>query len=797
MDTSHDDRPAFLRGGGELAGLIAAYDWRKTALGPIEGWPSHVRHTVATMLRARLPMVALFGEPGVMIYNDEYSAFAGGRHPKLLGSPVREGWPEVADFNDHVMRVGLAGGTLSYQDQELTLHRKGEPEQVWMNLDYSPILDDEGKPAAVLAIVVETSRKVRAERRIAQHRAHLHQMFQQAPGFICILEGPDHVFQFSNRAYKSLFGRDVDGKTAREAFPDLVGQGFFELLDDVYRRGEPFRAQALPITVASTPQEAPRQLYLNFVYQPLFDEAGKVAGIFVEGFDVTETVSAYEDLQRTRDWLQEGLQAAQMVAFEWHFDTDRVRYSQNCQQVLGYTDGTPDAGWSSIHPEDRPRLEEAIATARRTFGQYQVVTRRIRPDNRELIWADTRGRVYADGQGEPAYMRGIIIDVSERVRSEQALTEANRRKDEFLAMLAHELRNPLAPIATASEVLARSADKEKVVRHFSDVIRRQVGHMRHLVDDLLDVSRVTRGLIELQQDTVDLKSAVNSAVEQARPLIDARQHELSTLFPAEDVQVLGDRTRLVQILVNLLTNASKYTPPGGRVGISLTHEGGRAQVTVSDSGVGIEPELLPHVFELFAQGQRTPDRAQGGLGIGLALVRALVGLHGGEVQADSAGRGQGSRFTVSLPALASQPLSREQEPWTVDAGIAPLRILVTDDNADAAETLASLLEMDSHSVRVCYDAAQALRAIDEEVPDVCILDVGLPDMTGTELARRLRARPALRDTLLIALTGYGQPHDREATKAAGFDHHEVKPVDVHTLRALLARHSPAERSSRP
>ena len=794
MDPQFPERagrlPAFLQGGGELAGLIAAYDWQHTSLGAIDRWPSHVRHTVAMMLRAKLPMVALFGEPGVMIYNDAYSVFAGGRHPQLLGSPVREGWPEVADFNNNVMRVGLEGRTLSYQDQELTLFRKGEAEQVWMNLDYSPVLDDAGIPAAVLAIVVETTAKVKAQRRIATDRVRLHQMFQQAPGFICILEGPEHVFQFSNRAYEKLFGREVIGKTVREAFPDLEGQEFFEKLDEAYRSAQPFRAQAEPVTVTVTPGQPAQLLYLTFVYQPLFDDEGKVTGIFCEGFDVTQTVRAYEDLERTRDWLQEGLQAAQMVAFEWDLDAGSVRYSQNAPQVLGYGDGPSASGFDSIHPEDRRSLDLVIGEAMRTNTSYEIVTRRIRPDSHQLMWTDTRGRVYADARGKAAFMRGIIIDVTERVRSEEALTEANRRKDQFLAMLAHELRNPLAPIATASEVLARSAGNEDVVRNFSDVIRRQVGHMRNLVDDLLDVSRVTRGLIQLQKQPVDLKSAVQSAIEQARPLIEARKHELSMQFPAGEVEVLGDRTRLVQILVNLLTNAAKYTPPGGSIAIALSVEGGRAHVSVRDNGTGIDAELLPHVFELFSQGERTPDRSQGGLGIGLALVKALVALHGGEVKAESAGRGTGSQFTLSLPAVDSKTAAAKADAPPAHGGIVPLRILVTDDNVDAAETLASLLELDSHKVRVCFDAAQALKAAAEEVPDVCILDVGLPDMTGMEVARRMRQMPGFQATQLIALTGYGQPHDRAATREAGFDYHQVKPVDIHVLRELLAKASP-------
>ncbi|WP_427911357.1 ATP-binding protein [Ramlibacter sp. MMS24-I3-19] len=784
----HSSRPAFLDSGGELAELIAQHPWHATDLGPIAGWPVHVRHTVALMLRCAVPMVALFGEAGTMVYNDGYSVFAGGRHPQLLGSPVRSGWPEVADFNDNVMRVGLAGGTLSYKDQELTLYRRGVPEQVWMNLDYSPILDDDGRPAGVLAIVLETTDKMRAERRLATERTRLLQMFEQVPSFICTLKGPQHVFEFVNGAYRQLFQRDdLVGKTVRVAFPELPGQGYFELLDEVYASGRPHRAEVMPARLVR-PDGGVEQKYLTFVYQPLFDDAGAVDGIFCEGFDVTGTVGINADLQRTQSWLQEGLQAARMVAFEWDLVNGQVRYSANAAEVLGYGNGDPGVGLSTIHPEDLPRLNEAIRHAQETRGEYQLVHRRIRPDTGALIWVDIRGRVYADAGSEPRIMRGVVIDITERVRSEQALREANRRKDEFLAMLAHELRNPLAPIATGSALLTRAPDNADLVRRTSELIDRQVHHMSELVDDLLDVSRVTRGLIQIERVPVVLQGVVHNALEQVRPLLESRRHAIAVDLPEADVTVAGDRTRLVQVLVNLLTNAAKYTPPQGTVRVRLAQEGARARLTVEDDGVGIDPVLLPHVFELFTQGERTPDRSQGGLGIGLALVKAIVDLHQGEVAADSAGKGRGSRFTIVLPVASAQHLP-SASPAHAMLSTRPLRILVTDDNADAADSLAALLHSDGHQVDVTYSGGEALAAIDRAVPDVCIFDVGLPDITGLELARELRSRPRMADTLLVALTGYGQPQDRQATTLAGFDHHLVKPVLPATLHALLAAHA--------
>lgn len=784
-------RPAFLRGGGELAELIARHDWASTPIGPIERWPGHIRHSVALMLQSDVPMVSLYGDQGTMIYNDAYSLFAGGRHPQLLGSPVREGWAEVADFNDNVMRVGLAGGTLQYKDQELTLYRNGVAEQVWMNLDYSPVLDDDGAPAAVLAIVVETTQKVRAERRLVHERARLYQLFEQAPGFMCTLRGPQHVFEFANAAYRQLFDRPLIGRPAREAFAELEGQGFFEQLDAVYRTGEPYRADAKPAVL--TGEDGGEVLkYLTFIYQPLLDETGTVLGVFCEGVDVTSSMQALAELQRTEAWLQEGLQAAHMVAFEWDLVAGQLRYSPNAIDVLGYTSTVRSVGLNTVHPDDLPLLQAAIDRAIESQGSFQMVHRRIRPDTGAQLWTDTRGQVYAAGSQGPAYMRGVIIDVTDRVRTEQALREASVRKDEFLAMLAHELRNPLAPIATGSALLARSPDNVDAVRRTSELIERQVRHMSELVDDLLDMSRVTRGLIEIERTLVDLQDVVHHALEQARPLLEARGHTITVETPGAPVVVLGDRTRLVQVLVNLLTNAAKYTPADGKVNVKLERDGTRATMSVQDNGAGMEPSLLPHVFDLFIQGARTPDRSQGGLGIGLALVKAIVALHEGEAWAESEGKGHGSRFAIALPLAAgqAQPAEGAAAP---QAEVPGLRILLTDDNVDAAESLSLLLQFEGHDLRVCYSGGEALEAVRDFTPQVCILDVGLPDMTGLVLARKLRAQESLREALFVALTGYGQPHDRAASAEAGFDHHLVKPVEPEALEALLAGYANATR----
>lgn len=386
---------------------------------------------------------------------------------------------------------------------------------------------------------------------------------------------------------------------------------------------------------------------------------------------------------------------------------------------------------------------------------------------------------------QAAYQRAENELVSRR-EAEAKLRDADRRKDEFLAMLAHELRNPLAPIGMAAQILRLGQATPARVQQTCEIIDRQIGHMTSLLDDLLDVSRVTGGLVALAQELHDMGAVVRDAVEQARPLVDARQHRLSLKLPAQAAQVRGDSTRLVQIVTNLLNNATKYTPQGGTIELELTQDASWLQVVVRDNGIGIDAKLLPHVFDLFVQGERSPDRAQGGLGVGLALVKSLVERHGGSVRVTSEGLGAGSEFTIKLPrAHGIAPVLELCQKGRI-APDASLDLLIVDDNADAADTLSLFLSTVGHQSRVAYEGHSALKIAAEAAPHVLLLDIGLPDIDGYELARRIRALPETVNATLIALTGYGQPADHECSIAAGFDYHLTKPVDANTLLRLLA-----------
>ncbi len=364
------------------------------------------------------------------------------------------------------------------------------------------------------------------------------------------------------------------------------------------------------------------------------------------------------------------------------------------------------------------------------------------------------------------------------VRHTELLQRADRRKDEFLAMLGHELRNPLAPLRTGLELVALGKVSERTV----ETMRDQVSHLVRLVDDLLDVSRITSGKIELQREPVSIGELIEAAVETTQNAIESRGHELSVQL--SDAMVDADRVRLVQVLTNLLQNAVKYTPRGGHIALEAESERGEVVVRCRDDGVGMEPELLEDAFELFTQGERSLDRSGGGLGIGLALARRLVELHGGTLRATSAGRGRGSEFVLRLPRAA--PVGAAPDPAEVEAATSDRRVLVVDDNRDAADTLQALIAvLGRYRVSVAYDGLEALRAAESSAPDVVLLDIGLPEMDGFEVARRMRADPRLGDTLLVALTGYGSEQDRAASRAVGFDLHCVKPVTAADLRWIL------------
>ena len=436
--------------------------------------------------------------------------------------------------------------------------------------------------------------------------------------------------------------------------------------------------------------------------------------------------------------------------------------------------------------EDRNTMREAIEKALST-GTLTVPEYRVGPAEESMRWVMGRGTVQYDSDGQPETLSGLVIEIADRKAMEEALRTADRQKDRFLATLSHELRNPLAPIRIAAQLLARPALSTDQASWARQVIQRQVKHMALLLDDLLDVARITQGKLELKRELVTLTSVVDAAVEATRPLLDARHHRLTVRLPEDDPVLQADPLRLAQILSNLLNNSAKYTDPGGDIELSAAIDGAALCLSVTDTGIGIPEEALERIFTMFSQVDANAGRADGGLGIGLSLVRGLVELHGGAIKAYSSGAGKGSRFTARLPLIIPKaPMSGSPSEAPLTEVVRGRRILVADDNRDAADSLAMLLGMSGHEVRVAHGGRDALSLANVFRPTVALVDIGMPDLSGYEVASALRETPWGQDLCLIALTGWGQESDKRQSNDAGFNHHLTKPVDPEQIEAILA-----------
>jgi signal transduction histidine kinase/ActR/RegA family two-component response regulator len=410
----------------------------------------------------------------------------------------------------------------------------------------------------------------------------------------------------------------------------------------------------------------------------------------------------------------------------------------------------------------------------------------------ERFWANGLVMPLKDDAGQTRGYLKILRDMTEQRQLEEALKErtvelqhADRRKNEFLAMLAHELRNPLAAISSAVYLFGAAGSDGDRIAWTKEVIERQVKNLTRLVDDLLDVSRITQGKVSLRKEPVELGPVITRAVAIVRHIIDDRKHELSISLPQEPVCLDADPTRLEQVVVNLLNNAAKYTEPGGRIGIEMERQGHEVVIAVRDNGIGIPSAMLPRVFDIFTQVERSSDHAQGGLGIGLTLVRSLVEMHGGSVSVSST-PGEGSVFTVRLPLGEGQPEQSPRTEFEFRGGDPAARVLIVDDNQDMAQSTAQLLTLLGHNVQTAYDGPSAVEAARAYRPDVILLDIGLPGMDGFDVAGQVRQQPELKNTVIIAISGYAENVDRTRSREAGFDHHLVKPIDFNTLLYLLA-----------
>jgi PAS domain S-box-containing protein len=632
--------------------------------------------------------------------------------------------------------------------------------------------------------------------RMRASQMRLAQMIEIMPSFSAVLRGPQHVFELANQPYYDMIGRgpEILGKPVVEALPEIADQPFPALLDKVFWSGEPFHATGMVAKLPRGPGGSLVDIVVDFSYLPLREPAGQVSGILVHGLDRTEEFEKAEKIRRQERELRSMADNTPDVLTRFDRQLRHVFVNSAIERITGR------------------KVEELIGKTNRELGmplhlcdQWDAainhVFERGSHSSLDFEWETPNDGVrhYScrlvpefNEQGGVESVLGVTHDITHRKAFERELSEQARRKDEFLATLAHELRNPLAPIRTGLQVLKLAPDSAAAARTLP-MMERQLGQMVRLIDDLLDVSRITSGKIVLRRERITLQTVAASAVEASRPLIDAAGHSLMVDLPAEPVWLDADPTRMAQVISNLLSNSAKYTRAGGQIWLAARLAGGQVRITVTDNGMGIPEDMLSGVFDMFTQINRTLDRSEGGLGLGLSLVRTLVDLHGGSVRADSRGIDQGSEFTVTLP-VATPPATQPEDgaepvPKPVPAG--GRRILVVDDNVDAAETMAMLLDLSGYDARAAFSGPEALVLAQSFRPELVFLDIGLPGMNGYEVAAKLRADPATRAVRLIALTGWGTGDDQRKSAMAGFDAHVTKPVEAGQIESVLETFLPA------
>lgn len=632
-------------------------------------------------------------------------------------------------------------------------------------------------------------------REIESERRRLADIFQYAPSFMAVLRGPQHIFERVNDRYRELIGgRQVIGLPVREALPEIEGQGYFELLDHVFQTGTPQSRDDARVIMGDPPFT--RERILQFVYQPMLDADGTVSGVIVQGLDMTEQRMAEANLVRVTQESERRKRLYETILsntpdLAYVFDLDhRFTYAnegllkmwgRTWDEAIGKT--CLELGYEPWHAAMHDReIEEVKSTGKPLRGEvpfHGTFGRRIY----DYIFVPV---LNSDGQVEA--VAGTTRDVTERKEAEESLRDADRKKDDFIALLAHELRNPLAPIRTGLQVI-RLLDGQGVTTDAREMMERQLGHMIRMIDDLLDVSRISRNKMELRLARVSMADVISNAMETAQPMIESAKHEFAVSLPNHDVYLNADLTRLSQVFSNLLTNSAKYTEPGGAIWLTGRVVDGGWVISVKDTGWGIPAESLPTIFDMFSQVNRNTELSAGGLGIGLALVKGLVEMHGGTVTVRSEGLGRGSEFTVWLPS--SNPATNSHQ---VDEASPALlsnlinrRILVVDDNVDAAKSMAQMLKLLGNETMTAHDGIEAVDLASEYQPDLVLMDVGMPRLNGLDATYQIRNSTWGQSIIIIALTGWGQEADRERTRRAGFDGHLTKPVDICSLSDLLQR----------
>jgi len=802
-------------------------DWHATPLGAPAAWPQDLRTVAGIVSGAVQPMCIAWGGELFLLFNDAWRALladAALRPADVLGRPCAQAWPALWRGIGTVFAQALRGEASHAAGHAMRVARGDGCAAIDVLLSATPVRDASGQVAGVMSSCTALP--------AAEANAKFQTFFDQGTSFAALLALDGAVLEVNRISLEAGGYRrdDVVGKRFWECGwwspePALVRQ----MREGVERaaRGGTVQA-AVPYFVADGSRR-----FSQLVLAPVTAPDGTLLFIAATGNDITERHQV-----ETRLRLLDSIGEATRVA------SDPKVIMEEATRLLGEHLGATRIAYADLEADNDSftiRHDWHVPGAISTVGAYSLdlfgsrATSNLRIGRKLVINDVDRDLAPGDGDGMfnqigikaiiccPLVKGGRLVAMMavhqqhpriwtddelaltdavvercwahiERVRSTEALRAADRHKSEFLATLAHELRNPLAPIRNGLDLLRLGEGRPGTGAAVREMMDRQLRHMTHLINDLLDIARVSSGKIVLQKEAVALQDVVSSAVEACTPALEAAGHRLTVAMPDVPVAVEADAVRMSQVIGNLLSNAVKYTPPGGAITLSVEPESDAVTIVVADNGVGIPSESLGAVFDMFTQVARNIDRSNGGLGIGLSLVRNLVGLHGGTVRAASPGPGQGSVFSIRLPLAAAAPSAASGAAVPAPAA-RPLRILVADDNADAALTLGALLEIEGHEVRIAADGVGALEAAAGFRPELAFLDIGMPGMDGYETARRLRTLPGLEDLRLAALTGWGAAQDRVRSQAAGFHHHLLKPAAMDEIRAVLAAAGAAARKA--
>jgi PAS domain S-box-containing protein len=719
------------------------------------------------------------------------AALTGWSADEVLGKPLDSVFRIVNEetgepMENPVEKVLRLGTVIGLGNHTVLVSKDGS--RVPIDDSAAPIREQDGPLHGVVLVF----RDVSAQRAAQRARARLASIVESS-GDAILTKDLDGVIQSWNRSAERLFGHSTDeilGKPITLIVPPELAHEETEILARL-RAGQPLERLETVRVVKDG-----RRIPVLISVSPLRDDDGRVIGASTIIHDMTEVVAAREVLRTSEERFRVMADSAPVLIWMSGPDKRRTWFNKQWLDFVGRPmEKELGDGWAeSVHPDDYSRCLETHVTSSDAREPFST-TYRLRRHDGEYRFLLENGVPRHGSEGEFLGYIGSCLDITERQRAEAALQEADRRKEEFLAVLSHELRNPLAPIRMAVGMLHRIDPPEPKLQELRDTIERQTVQLTRLLDDLLDVSRIASGKIAIGKECVSLSLAITSAVEAVRPLIDLHGHELRVNAPAEPIYIQGDVARLSQIIANLLNNAAKYTEKGSRIEMTVAREGGEAVIRVKDPGIGISPDQIPRIFEMFAQVDPTLERGQGGLGVGLALTKTLVELHGGRIEAKSAGLGKGSEFIVRLPALPAPPAPRPERRREAGAvSSVGRRILIADDNEDSARMLAAALRLLGHEVRMTHDGKATLEAADSFTPAMAILDIGMPKMNGYEVARELRARFGERITL-VAITGWGKEEDKRRAGEAGFHHHLTKPVALDALERLLAGALPATKTS--